>query len=76
MRTASFSKQDSLNQFPAVSTKELSQTLGGKWVYWYSAGPYAFYKNTRNGAIKSVQTQDYFNYTLGVIEKGWGTFHP
>lgn len=48
----------------------------GKWVYQYTAGPYALFKNSVTGNWKYTQIISTTNYTVSVIFDGVArTFH-
>ncbi|MFM1514728.1 hypothetical protein ABGF49_05675 [Helcococcus ovis] len=42
-----------------------------KWIYMYTAQPYAFYKNSKTGEIKMVQVTSINQHLINVVTKKW-----
>lgn len=55
--------------FMVLASKKKSSK--GKWVYMYTAQPYAFYRNSKTGAIKVVQVTPTAQHVANVVTKGW-----
>lgn len=59
-----------------IQVSEGGSATYGKWVYQYTAGPYALFKNSETGAWKYTQIISTTQYTVTVMFDGWArTFH-
>ncbi|MGT2732824.1 hypothetical protein [Streptococcus ruminantium] len=48
----------------------------GRWEYMYTIEPFAFFKNTKTGAITNVQVTSTVEHTVNNIVNGWVTRGP
>lgn len=48
----------------------------GRWEYIYTIEPFAYFKNTKTGAITMVQATSSVNHTVNTMVDGWVTHGP
>ncbi len=59
------------NNYGFMVLASTNKSSKGKWVYMYTAQPYAFYRNSKTGAIKVVQVTPIAQHVVNVVTKGW-----
>ncbi len=57
--------------FRAVKKKKPKKSSKGRWIYMYTAQPYAFYRNSKTGQIKVIQVTSIPQHVINVVTKGW-----
>ena len=62
--------QQTLNNLPFYTDRSAGK---GRWVYMYTAQPYAFYRNTKTKEWKMVQVTPYSTHIANTIINGWAT---
>jgi len=79
LQVSNSSNSVNANQFLSSKIQMMNDSGGhsyGKWVYQYTAGPFALFRNSVTGAWRHAQIISTTNYTVSVIFDGVAqTFH-